>query len=103
MTIGAAPSRSVLHIFRLGGEIDMANAERVGTEILELVEEDGCDAVLVDCRSLTFLDASGLSMMLRAQRHADAVGVTLAWSRLSGLHLRALELVALADHLRIVE
>jgi anti-anti-sigma factor len=102
MSIGAAPCRSVLRIVRLDGEIDLANAERTGDGLLGVVHESGTEAVLVDCRALTFLDASGLSMMLHVQHEADDTGIALAWSHLAGLPLRAVRLVGLADHLRLM-
>ena len=91
-----------LHVVRLEGEIDVANAGPIGERILRELGTSGCDAALVDCSGLVFLDATGMSMMLRVQQRADQAHVVLAWSRLRGLPLLAVRLVGLDERLALI-
>jgi anti-anti-sigma factor len=94
---------STTRILHLDGEIDLANAGTVAHELLDELELGSCGSVLVDCRDLRFLDACGMSMMLRVQQRAAEVHVALVWSHLGGLPLRVVRVVGLDGYLRIVE
>jgi anti-anti-sigma factor len=94
--------RHQLFVLRLAGEIDIANSLATGEWILHELEESACDAALVDCSRLAFVDATGMSMMLRVQHHARMSHVVLAWSRLHGVPLRAIRAVGLDEQLALI-
>jgi anti-anti-sigma factor len=105
MKLEYAPRSSEGHrlfVLRLAGEIDIANSLATGAWILDELAESGCEAALVDCSRLTFVDATGMSMMLRVQHHAQMSHVVLAWSRLRGLPLRAIRAVGLDEQLALI-
>ena len=105
MKLEYAPRSSERHhlsVLRLVGEIDIANSLGTGEWILHELEEARCEAALVDCSRLTFVDATGMSMMLRVQHHAQMSHVVLAWSRLRGLPLQAIRAVGLDEQLAMI-
>src|SRR5689334_12896373 len=70
-------------IVPLSGEIDVANADAIGDRLCETVDATPAGTrIVVDCGDVPFVDSRGLAMMLRVQRHADAAGHALTWSRL---------------------
>jgi len=73
------------------GELDMAVAPRLENELLR-VENDGVDAALVDLGELTFMDSTGLHVLLRAKRRANDNGHNLAIVGVGGLPRRLFEL-----------
>jgi anti-sigma B factor antagonist len=52
--------------FFVGGEVDMATAPRLRSNLLEAVEQYQSDLVL-DCVALTFIDSSGVRVLLEVQ------------------------------------
>jgi anti-anti-sigma factor len=105
MKLEYAPRTSETHhlfVVRLAGEIDIANSLATGEWILHELEASACDAALIDCSRLTFVDATAMSMMLRVQHHAQMAHVVLAWSRLRGLPLRAIRTVGLDEQLALI-
>jgi anti-sigma B factor antagonist len=57
-------------LVRLAGELDLQVADHVGTAVEELLDA-GCAAVVVDLRELSFLDSSGVHMLIEARRSAE--------------------------------
>jgi anti-anti-sigma factor len=87
-------------IARLGGEIDMANAGRVGDQILEA---GGSGAGLVlDCTDVGFMDSSGIRMLLGLARRIDGQGGRLVLVVPEGSSLwRILDIAGVAHHMTI--
>jgi anti-anti-sigma factor len=75
----------------LVGELDMAVAPTLEDELLR-VENDGVDSALLDLGELTFLDCSGLNLLLRATERAKENGHDLAIVGVGGLPRRVLEI-----------
>jgi anti-sigma B factor antagonist len=67
-------------IVRLTGELDLAEAPIVAKTIEELLEV-GFDRIVIDLRSLSFMDSTGLRMLLDARRTARAGRAELALVR----------------------
>src|SRR3954469_3154476 len=57
-------------VVRLAGELDLQVAGDVGAAVEELLDA-GCPAVVVDLRELSFLDSSGVHMLIEARRSAE--------------------------------
>jgi anti-sigma B factor antagonist len=57
----------------LGGELDLSTIPRMEGALLEQVTQR--PAVLVDLSALTFIDSSGLSILIRALRSANGTPV----------------------------
>ncbi|QEC48590.1 STAS domain-containing protein [Baekduia soli] len=72
------------------GEVDVASAPR-----LEAAMPDA-DVIVIDLKSVTFMDSSGLHLLIRAHQHARDQGRTFALDRqLSPSVQRLLELTAM--------
>ena len=61
----------------LRGELDLSTAERVEEE-LRRVEEAGSELVVLDLSGLSFLDSTGLRLMVTADQRARKSGRRLA-------------------------
>jgi anti-anti-sigma factor len=58
----------------LRGEIDLSTAEAVQSSLEELVD-DGAGPVIVDLSSVTFLDSSGLAVLVRLHKRVGSIEV----------------------------
>ena len=81
------------------GEVDMATVDWLAAEIDELVDR-GFDVVALDLRATSFLDSSGLHLLLKQTRRSDAQ-VTLIDG--TAAVRRTIELAGIHDLLRFEE
>jgi anti-sigma B factor antagonist len=78
------------------GEIDMATAPRLEVELLAAIAGAAeRTEVRVDLLAVTFIDAIGVGILVRANRVARDAGVRFAVERPQGLVLRILEVLGL--------
>jgi anti-sigma B factor antagonist len=61
------------------GEIDMSNVDEVRAAIA--ARPEACDVLVLDFAALTFLDTSGLRLVVEAMQETHADGVRLALVR----------------------
>ena len=54
----------------LKGELDLAEAPRLGSAASRVIRDDSVERVVVDLRGLTFMDSTGLRTILRADARA---------------------------------
>ena len=73
------------------GELDLASARRLNAP-LAAAAEHGVARVLLDLRGLTFIDSSGIGLIMKFQRHYAAEGIAFALIRGGERVQRALEL-----------
>jgi anti-anti-sigma factor len=66
--VGAASRR---HRATLNGEIDIANASTVGRELLGHALESLSRTLVLDCSRLTFIDSSGIDMLVQLGRLSE--------------------------------
>jgi anti-anti-sigma factor len=59
------------HVIRLAGELDLATAPEVEHE-LQSVEATDARSIVLDLSGLTFMDSSGLNLILRAEVRSRA-------------------------------
>ena len=71
--VSVLPERALVRV-RLSGEVDLATSGLVDAEIQELWNS-GCKEVVVDLRQVTFMDSSGLFVLVTHHRRAVARGV----------------------------
>jgi anti-sigma B factor antagonist len=71
------------HVIRLTGELDMSSCEAVDAE-LRRAEAGPARRILLDVEALTFIDSSGLQVILKAKRRADRGGRRLRVTRGTG-------------------
>ena len=79
------------------GEIDMANAALFREVLRQVVERKNGGRIVVDMRDVTFLDSSGLGMLVAAQRAATVKGIELRLADPNPIVRMTLEVANLAD------
>ena len=101
LTISSHTPDAGLLTLALAGELDLAGASAVRDAVTEAVKSPDVDAILVDLDGLTFLDSTGIGVLVAGWRAAGDSGkrlrvdnargmarevlqVTGVWSALSG-------------------
>jgi anti-sigma B factor antagonist len=65
------------HIIALDGELEMANVAALETELSQ-VEAGDCRQIVLDLRGLSFLDSTGVHLLMQAHARAEATGRPVA-------------------------
>lgn len=86
----------------LSGEIDLASLEPLERELGPTVAEPP-PVLVLDLREVTFLDSSGLRLILRLDRGQREAGGRLAVVRGGRRVARVLELTGAEDHLELID
>jgi anti-sigma B factor antagonist len=76
LAVSAVPDRDRVRVL-VAGELDLATVGDVRDQIAELLDVGWRD-VLIDLREVTFIDTSGVHVLLDADQRARAEGVRLA-------------------------
>lgn len=92
MTVEVEPDRTAV---RLVGEIDAATSVRLRAWLGERVDED--HDMVVDLSGVTFVDSSGLGVLVGALRRVQDVGHTLVLRAPTTSLKRVLEVTGLAS------
>ena len=87
---------------RPAGELDMATVARLDRQLSELLAA-GVRRVVLDLRGLTFMDSTGLSVLLRWAGAAARDGFDFGLVRTDGPVNRLFELAGVEGHLPFVE
>ena len=95
---GTSPQR----VLALEGEFDAARASDAHKRLLRLDLRPGGRLVL-DLSGLTFMDSTGIRMILQASEYARTHGAGLVVVRPPGKVMRVLELVGLDEQLELVD
>jgi anti-anti-sigma factor len=80
------------------GELDIATAPEVEREIVRAVTPDAPNLVRLDWSGLTFMDSTGIRLLLSTVRRCKEAGRELEWD-LSPAAQRALDAVGIHDEL----
>lgn len=82
------------------GEIDLETVDAVRREFASACAE--ARNITLDLRAVSFMDSSGLRVLIESQRDADAAGLTFAIVRGPASVQRLLELSGITDRLNFV-
>lgn len=84
-------------VIALTGELDLASAPELDRQLREL---DGVvpGRLLIDLSGLEFMDSTGIALLIRAQRSAEANGYPLALRRGPAQIEKLFEVTRLVDH-----
>jgi len=88
-------------VIPLAGDVDVANGSEVYKRLIELDLRPGALLVL-DLRDATFIDSSGIRLILQARQLAERHGAGLVVVRGPERVMRMLELVGLDEQLDLV-
>jgi len=86
-------------IVAVSGELDIASVGSL-KEALDELRGAGWSSVVLDLRELSFIDSSGLSLLLQAERAAHRADGAFAIVDGSPALARLLEIVGLENHFR---
>ena len=84
----------------LAGEIDLSTAQRLRSELLAVIvaAPPGAD-VRVDLAGVTFVDATGIGVLIRANQAARRAGIGFAVANPTGVVRRIIDVLDLAGTL----
>ena len=85
-----------VHRIAVEGELDLATAEELERELLR-VEAGAAQVIVVDLSGLTFIDSSGVRLLLRAHARSRADGNRLTLLRGPAAVQRVFELTGILD------
>jgi anti-sigma B factor antagonist len=89
-------------VIALRGELDLGSAPHFEQQLGE-IQETPPGRILIDLRSLDFIDCTGIALMIRAQQSAHANGHRLALRRGPRQVQRLFQLTGLLDHFTFVD
>jgi anti-sigma B factor antagonist len=89
-------------VISVSGELDLASSPALEEE-LERVARSDAQLVVVDLRSLEFMDSTGLSVLVRAHQRAEENGRRLGLVNGSQQVQRLLTLTGVADRLTLTD
>jgi anti-sigma B factor antagonist len=90
------------HVVSLRGEIDALTAPRLGSRLFGLADE-GKRAVVVDLSEVTFMDSTGIGVLLNAMGHFTTRHGKLVLVCPTQRVLRVFEVTGLVGHLTIFD
>ena len=85
--------------FRVSGEVDAHSSESLGTALESA--GDTSTSLKIDMSGVTFMDSSGLRILVEAQQRAEAGGATLLLRSPSRQIIRLLDLAGLTENFEI--
>lgn len=88
---------------RLAGELDIATAPRAEEELHQAEEHAGSGTVVIDLAGLTFMDSTGLRLLVAADARAHQHGRRLAIVRGPEAVQRVIKLTGLDAKLLLVD
>jgi anti-sigma B factor antagonist len=89
-------------VVTLEGEIDLASIPEAEARIAA-AEQNGWGTLVIDLRKVTFMDSSGLRLLLAAHRRAEESGRGFALVRGSDAVDRLLKVTGLSSRLRLLD
>jgi anti-sigma B factor antagonist len=90
------------HVVALSGEVDAHSAPRLGSRLFGLAEE-GKTGVVVDLSEVTFMDSTGIGVLLNALRHFSLRHVSMVLVCPTERLLRPFQVTGLVGRLRIFD
>ena len=85
--------------YALRGEVDIAAVEQIRADLMGVIAGDRHHLV-VDCSALTFIDSSGIAMLVEADRELENDGRHMLIVNVPALPRRVFEVLGLTDLLR---
>lgn len=87
-------------VLGLEGEVDPATAPKLTKALDQVIDSGGDTDVELDCRGLTFLDSSGIAVLVDALQRLDLQGRRLFTTGTTGMVARVLDISGTAERLQ---
>jgi anti-anti-sigma factor len=84
-------------VVELSGELDVSCTDRLKAALGELTDGRGSPRIVIDMSDLTFIDSTGLTLLVGAHRRLTEMGGTLVVERPRAGPLKVLEITGLAE------
>jgi anti-sigma B factor antagonist len=97
LRVDIAPDRERVTV-HAAGEIDLATADELERPLLELLDS-GFEHVVLDLRDVTFMDSSGIRVLIGGHQHAERLGAALSIEVGTSPIRQTLELSGAIDYL----
>jgi anti-sigma B factor antagonist len=98
----AVSDRAGTTVISLVGELDLATAPSLKAVLAEVAQQHPGD-VQVDMRGVTFLDSSGISVLVQAHKQLESRGSALRLHGVSESPRRVLEVAGLSQFFRLTD
>jgi anti-sigma B factor antagonist len=85
--------------YRMSGEVDLSTAPLVRADLARLISADDAH-LLIDCAQLTFIDSTGIAVLLEANQKLEADGRHMLILNVERGPRRVFEALGLTDLLR---
>lgn len=102
LQIDLTTNRDVL-IIRLVGELDHHTADMVRSQVEEKIESEGIRHILLNLEELSFMDSSGLGVILGRYKHISQLGGKMIICAISSSVYRLFELSGMFKILKVVD
>jgi anti-sigma B factor antagonist len=88
-------------VVELRGELDVSNATDLRERLLASLGEDRTSSLILDLSGLSFMDSTGISVLVAAERRANQLGGTVSLVGPQKIVARALHTTSLDKHFPI--
>jgi anti-sigma B factor antagonist len=79
----------------ISGDLDQASSPELRSELQGVIGGSDADLLLIDCEQLTFIDSTGVKVLLEARRRLVTEGRDLRLTNVAGTPRRVLEILGL--------
>lgn len=98
--VRVTPEQDRIRVY-VTGELDLATAPLLEQPLTNALEA-GFDKLVLDLTDLTFIDSSGLRLVIQTHRKAADIDASLTVEGAHGAPLKAFELAGLTSYLELV-
>ncbi|MDA1648328.1 anti-sigma F factor antagonist [Bacillus cereus group sp. TH160LC] len=102
LSIQLEVKRDVLCV-RLAGELDHHTAEELRTKVTDMIETHGVHHIVLSLENLSFMDSSGLGVILGRYKHVKGLGGEMVVCAISPPVKRLFEMSGLFKIVRLEE
>lgn len=100
LTIDVVPLDAAVGV-AVVGDIDACTADLLRLRLQDVVDTERPRSVVIDCAGVSFLDAAGISALIRAREYADRHGADMRLLNTGRLVTHILTLTGLIEALRV--
>jgi anti-anti-sigma factor len=86
-------------VLALAGELDLGTSDELRRALAKAIESTDVDAVLVDLEGLTFLDSTGIGVLVAGWRAATDRGKRLRVDKAHGMTREVMRITGVLPHL----
>ncbi len=101
LTIDVVPLDAAAVGVAIVGDVDACTADLLRIRLQDVVDAERPRSVVIDCAGVAFLDAAGITALIRAREHADRQRVDMRLLNTGRMVTRILTLAGLIEALQV--